>query len=66
MWGGYVRFGENGKFPVWARARITATMTRVVATENIPAGKPIQKTRFVWKAAKILRSMTPRRAIWMK
>jgi flagella basal body P-ring formation protein FlgA len=43
MWGGYVRVGENGKFPVWARARVTATMTRVVATTNIPAGKPIQK-----------------------
>jgi flagella basal body P-ring formation protein FlgA len=43
MWGGYVRVGENGKFPVWARARITATMTRIVATVNIAAGKPIQK-----------------------
>lgn len=42
-WGGYVRFGENGKFPVWARARITATMTRVVANANISTGKPIQK-----------------------
>lgn len=43
VWAGYVRFGDNGKFPVWAHARITASMTRVVANVNIPAGKPIQK-----------------------
>jgi flagella basal body P-ring formation protein FlgA len=42
-WQGYVRFGENGKFPIWARVRVTATMTRVVAVRDLPAGKPIQK-----------------------
>lgn len=43
VWAGFVHSGENGKFPVWAHARITATMTRVVANVNIPVGKPIQK-----------------------
>jgi flagella basal body P-ring formation protein FlgA len=42
MWHGFVRFGENGKFPVWARVRITATMTRVVAISDIATGKSIQ------------------------
>jgi flagella basal body P-ring formation protein FlgA len=42
MWHGFVRFGENGKFPVWARVRITAAITRVVAISDIATGKPIQ------------------------
>ncbi len=44
MWRGYVHHTE-GDFPVWARVRIIANMTRVVATANIPSGKPIQKNQ---------------------
>jgi flagella basal body P-ring formation protein FlgA len=43
VWQGYVRFGENGKFPLWARVRVTATVTRVVAVTDLPAGKLIRK-----------------------
>jgi flagella basal body P-ring formation protein FlgA len=42
MWHGFVRFGVSGKFPVWARVKITATMTRVIAITDIANGKPIQ------------------------
>jgi flagella basal body P-ring formation protein FlgA len=42
LWHGYVRYGEDREFPVWAKVRITAPMTRVVAAANIPMGKPIQ------------------------
>jgi flagella basal body P-ring formation protein FlgA len=42
MWRGFVRHGAE-QFPVWARARITANTTRIVAAMNIPGGKPIQK-----------------------
>lgn len=42
-WHGYVRAGENGRYPVWARVRITAPMNRVIAITDLPAGKPIQK-----------------------
>ncbi|HLX46136.1 MAG TPA: flagellar basal body P-ring formation chaperone FlgA [Bryobacteraceae bacterium] len=42
LWRGYVRYGEDRRFDIWAKVRITATMTRVVAAANIPAGKPIQ------------------------
>jgi flagella basal body P-ring formation protein FlgA len=42
-WHGYVRAGENTRFSVWARANITVPSTRVVANENLPAGKIIQK-----------------------
>ncbi len=30
------------EFAIWAKVRITATITRVVAAANIPVGKPIQ------------------------
>jgi flagella basal body P-ring formation protein FlgA len=42
LWHGYVRYGDDREFPVWAKVRITAPMNRVVAVQNIPAGKPIQ------------------------
>jgi flagella basal body P-ring formation protein FlgA len=42
LWHGYVRSGGDRQFPVWAKVRITANLTRVVATANIPIGKPIQ------------------------
>ena len=44
LWRGYVHH-TDGDFPVWARVRIIANMTRVVATANIPSGKPIQKNQ---------------------
>jgi len=42
LWRGYVRYGEDRRFDLWAKVRITATMTRVAAAANISAGKPIQ------------------------
>ncbi len=44
MWRGYVHHSD-GDFPVWARVRVVANMTRVVATANIPTGRPIQKNQ---------------------
>jgi len=44
LWRGYVQLADRD-FPVWARVRILANMTRVVATANIPSGKPIQKNQ---------------------
>jgi flagella basal body P-ring formation protein FlgA len=41
MWRGAVRYNDNATAPVWARVRITATMTRVVASADLPSGKPI-------------------------
>lgn len=41
VWHGYVLYSGDLKFPVWARARITAAMTRVVAVTDLPAGRPI-------------------------
>jgi flagella basal body P-ring formation protein FlgA len=42
LWRGYVHYGDDREFPIWAKVRITATMNRVVAAAAIPIGKPIQ------------------------
>jgi flagella basal body P-ring formation protein FlgA len=44
-WHGYVRYGELAKFPVWAKVKLTAPMTRVVATTDIVSGKTIQPSQ---------------------
>jgi flagella basal body P-ring formation protein FlgA len=41
MWRGFVRH-TGGDFPVWAKVRVIANTTRIVAIANIPSGKPIQ------------------------
>ncbi len=43
LWRGYVLYGENRRFGVWARVKISATVTRVVAVTDISAGQMIQK-----------------------
>ncbi|MDP8989257.1 MAG: flagellar basal body P-ring formation chaperone FlgA [Acidobacteriota bacterium] len=42
MWRGFVRH-SGGDFPVWAKVRVVANLTRVVAITNIPSGKPVQR-----------------------
>jgi flagella basal body P-ring formation protein FlgA len=42
-WHGYVQAGESARFPVWARARITASLSRVVAVGDLHPGKLIQR-----------------------
>jgi flagella basal body P-ring formation protein FlgA len=42
LWRGFVRYGENHRFAIWARVRVLAPMERVVAAETLAAGKPIQ------------------------
>ncbi len=42
VWHGYVRYGEDQHFGVWAKVRITAMVARVVAASNLAVGKPIQ------------------------
>jgi flagella basal body P-ring formation protein FlgA len=41
-WRGYVEYGENRRFQVWARVRITASLNRVVTAEPIRAGEAIR------------------------
>lgn len=43
MWRGYVLYDNSRKFGVWARVRIAATMTRVVARQALAAGQSVQE-----------------------
>jgi len=43
-WRGFVRH-SGGDFPVWAKVRVVANVTRVVAIANIPSGKPVQRNQ---------------------
>jgi flagella basal body P-ring formation protein FlgA len=43
LWHGYVVYGNNRRFSVSARARITTTTTRVVAVADLAAGAPVRE-----------------------
>jgi flagella basal body P-ring formation protein FlgA len=42
LWTGFVRYGGNHRYSIWARAIITVRSVRVVAVEDLPAGRPIE------------------------
>jgi flagella basal body P-ring formation protein FlgA len=42
VWRGLVRYNGGRKFGVWASVKLRVHGERIVATENLPAGKPIQ------------------------
>jgi flagellar basal body P-ring formation protein FlgA len=41
LWRGFVRYGDR-RFAIWARARILVRAVRIVATEDLLAGQPIE------------------------
>ncbi|MGA2595748.1 MAG: flagellar basal body P-ring formation chaperone FlgA [Bryobacteraceae bacterium] len=41
LWRGYVLYGGERRFDVWARVKISAQMSHVVVVTPIPAGRPI-------------------------
>lgn len=41
LWRGHIDYGTNRRFQVWARVRITASISRVVTTEPMRAGERI-------------------------
>jgi flagella basal body P-ring formation protein FlgA len=43
IWRGYVVYGNNHRFGISARARITTTTTRVVAVADLSAGAPVRE-----------------------
>jgi flagella basal body P-ring formation protein FlgA len=40
-WNGYILYADSRRFNVWARVKVSATMTRVVAVEPVPADQAI-------------------------
>jgi flagella basal body P-ring formation protein FlgA len=45
IWRGYVEYGTNHRFAIWARVRVSVTETRLVATETLSAGEPIRASQ---------------------
>lgn len=45
LWRGFVRYGDGEKFQIWSRVRIRVPVTRVVAVETLPQGKPIRASQ---------------------
>jgi flagella basal body P-ring formation protein FlgA len=43
VWRGYVVYGNNRRFGITARARITTTTTRVVAVADLSIGAPVRE-----------------------
>ncbi len=43
VWRGYVLYGNNRRFGISARARITTTTTRVVALSDLSVGEPVRE-----------------------
>ena len=44
-WRGYVQYQSPRRFSVWARVRMAATVTRVIAVESLAPGKPVGKAQ---------------------
>jgi flagella basal body P-ring formation protein FlgA len=42
LWRGVVQYGGDCRFAIWVRARILVRSIRIVATEDLPAGRPIE------------------------
>jgi flagella basal body P-ring formation protein FlgA len=40
-WNGFVRYGSNHSFAVWAKVKVLVTAARVVAAEELKVGRPI-------------------------
>jgi len=53
MWRGYSLYGNNHRFAIWARARVSAKVTRAVAVVDIEPGKPIQENQVRLESAEI-------------
>jgi flagella basal body P-ring formation protein FlgA len=45
LWRGFVRYGSQRRFAIWARVKIAVRSTRVVATQNLPAGRRIEASQ---------------------
>ncbi len=42
IWRGYVLYGLNHRFSIWARARVSVKESRLIATGTLAAGEPVR------------------------
>ncbi len=53
VWRGRLKYAGSRSVPVWARVRISVPGTRIVAAEDLPAGRPIQPSQLRAEAAEV-------------
>jgi len=53
LWRGVVRYMGGRRFGIWASVKIRVQGMRVVAAENIPAGKPVQANQLKTESAEV-------------
>jgi flagella basal body P-ring formation protein FlgA len=41
LWNGWIAYAENSRFHIWARVRITESVSRVVAAADLQPGRPV-------------------------
>jgi flagella basal body P-ring formation protein FlgA len=41
MWSGSIRYGGRHRVTIWARVNVSVAATRIIATRDLPAGRPI-------------------------
>lgn len=47
LWLGYVHYGENHKFTIWAKVKVLVAVERVVAVGDLPSGQPIRAAQLM-------------------
>src|SRR5215471_21005132 len=45
IWNGYVTYGKSHRFMIWARVKVTAAVTRVVAAQDLKIGQRVDATQ---------------------
>jgi flagella basal body P-ring formation protein FlgA len=45
VWRGYITYGENHRFTIWARVRVTVKESRVIARDTLVSGEPVRATQ---------------------
>ncbi len=59
LWRGAVRYGSQRRFAIWARVKITVPSTRIVAVQNLPAGRRIEASQVRVEPAETFPSTQP-------
>jgi flagella basal body P-ring formation protein FlgA len=47
LWLGYVHYGGNRRFTIWARVKVLVAVERVLAVGDLPSGQPIQAAQLM-------------------
>jgi flagella basal body P-ring formation protein FlgA len=42
VWRGYIAYGENHRFSIWARVRVTVRESRVTVADTLTSGQPVR------------------------